>query len=180
MATAYFLPSSGLRPVSEQILNSPFFSFDRIFLFLDSDIHLRNNISCPVSPTRSPLLRSRSPHNGHMTPSPISSPRTTSGASTPLTGGTGAIPFHNLNHSSSYYLNNDGSVPSIRVQQYSPAVFRERIISESDILKPYFGKLGHGSMRDPYDSQAVADTGSRRMNLSPSLDLRPGNTTRGY
>jgi mitogen-activated protein kinase kinase kinase YODA len=115
-----------------------------------------------------------------MTPSPISSPRTTSGASTPLTGGSGAIPFHNLNHSSSYYLSNDGLVPSIRVQQCSPATFRERIISESDILNPYFGKLGHGNVRDPNDGQAVADTGSRRMNLNPSLDLRPGNTTRGY
>ncbi|KAJ4759345.1 mitogen-activated protein kinase kinase kinase 3 [Rhynchospora pubera] len=147
---------------------------------ISSDIHLRNNISCPVSPTRSPLLRSRSPHNGHMTPSPISSPRTTSGASTPLTGGTGAIPFSSLNHSSSYYLTNDGLVPSIRGQQCSPAAFRERIISESDILSPHFGKLGHGSLRDPYDSQSHADNGSRRMKLNPSLDLRPGNTARGY
>lgn len=153
--------------------------FDKISLFLGSDIHLRNNISCPVSPTRSPLLRSRSPHNGYMTPSPISSPRTTSGASTPLTGGTGAVPFNNLSHQSSYYAN-DGYVPSIRVQQCSPAAFRERIISESDILSPHFGKMVHGNVRDPYDSQSVADTGSRRIKLNPSLDLRPGNTTRGY
>ncbi|XP_078163479.1 protein kinase superfamily protein [Carex rostrata] len=147
---------------------------------ISSDIHLRNNISCPVSPTRSPLLRSRSPHNGYMTPSPISSPRTTSGASTPLTGGTGAVPFNNLSHQSSYYSANDGYVPSIRVQQCSPAAFRERIISESDILSPHFGKMVHGNVRDPYDSQSVADTGSRRIKLNPSLDLRPGNTTRGY
>lgn len=34
-----------------------------------------------------------------MSPSPISSPRTTSGSSTPLTGGSGAIPFHHAQQS---------------------------------------------------------------------------------
>lgn len=33
-----------------------------------------------------------------MSPSPISSPRTASGSSTPLAGTSGAIPFHNVNH----------------------------------------------------------------------------------
>ncbi|GER51021.1 serine/threonine protein kinase, partial [Striga asiatica] len=51
--------------------------------FHSSDIYISRNISCPVSPIGSPLLRPRSPRNlnGMMSPSPISSPRTTSGTS---------------------------------------------------------------------------------------------------
>ncbi|XP_051122744.1 mitogen-activated protein kinase kinase kinase YODA-like [Andrographis paniculata] len=65
--------------------------------FHPSDIYIPRNISCPVSPIGSPLLHPRSPQNvsGRMTPSPISSPRTTSGSSTPLTNGIGApTSFH--------------------------------------------------------------------------------------
>ncbi|KAL6581500.1 hypothetical protein OROMI_007423 [Orobanche minor] len=62
--------------------------------FHPSGIYIPKNISCPVSPIGSPLLRPRSPQylSGRMSPSPISSPRATSGSSTPLTS---AIPFHN-------------------------------------------------------------------------------------
>lgn len=69
-----------------------------------SDAHTPRNISCPVSPIGSPLLRSRSPQHlsGRMSPSPISSPRTTSGSSTPLTGGSGAIPFNHLKQPTAY------------------------------------------------------------------------------
>ncbi|XP_057863081.2 mitogen-activated protein kinase kinase kinase YODA isoform X2 [Cryptomeria japonica] len=51
-------------------------------------------ISCPVSPCGSPLIQPRSPHyrSGRMSPSPISTPLASSGTSTPLTGGHGAIP----------------------------------------------------------------------------------------
>ncbi|KAL3653538.1 hypothetical protein CASFOL_003219 [Castilleja foliolosa] len=61
------------------------------------DIYIPRNISCPVSPIGSPLLRPMSLQhfNGMMSPSPISSPRNMSGASTPLTGGIGSISFHN-------------------------------------------------------------------------------------
>ncbi|RLM73112.1 mitogen-activated protein kinase kinase kinase YODA-like [Panicum miliaceum] len=71
-----------------------------------SDIHIRSNISCPVSPCGSPLLKSRSPQHtsGRMSPSPISSPRTTSGTSTPLSGGNGAIPFNHLRLSPSEHF----------------------------------------------------------------------------
>ncbi|XP_051121223.1 mitogen-activated protein kinase kinase kinase YODA-like [Andrographis paniculata] len=64
--------------------------------FHSSDIYMSRNISCPVSPVGSPLLHPRSPQHlsGRMSPSPMSSPRTTSGSSTPLTGGIGAVPFH--------------------------------------------------------------------------------------
>ncbi|KAK9983559.1 hypothetical protein SO802_033084 [Lithocarpus litseifolius] len=71
---------------------------------VSSDAHTPRNISCPVSPIGSPLLRSRSPQHlsGRMSPSPISSPRTTSGSSTPLTGGSGAIPFNHLKQPTTY------------------------------------------------------------------------------
>ncbi|XP_020215984.1 mitogen-activated protein kinase kinase kinase YODA [Cajanus cajan] len=60
-----------------------------------SDAHTPRNISHPVSPTGSPLLLSSSRHaSGRLSPSPISSPRTASGSSTPLTSGIGAVPFH--------------------------------------------------------------------------------------
>lgn len=49
---------------------------------------MARNVSCPVSPVGSPLSCSRSPQhvNGRLSPSPMSSPRTTSGASTPPGG----------------------------------------------------------------------------------------------
>ncbi|KAI7742310.1 hypothetical protein M8C21_012000 [Ambrosia artemisiifolia] len=65
---------------------------------LHSKGHMPRNISCPVSHMGSPLLHSRTGQNmnGRLTPSPISSPRTISGSSTPLTGACagGAIPFY--------------------------------------------------------------------------------------
>ncbi|TKY60638.1 Mitogen-activated protein kinase kinase kinase YODA [Spatholobus suberectus] len=60
-----------------------------------SDAHAPRNISCPVSPSGSLLLPYKSLHtSGRMSPSPISSPHTASGSSSPLTSGGGAIPFH--------------------------------------------------------------------------------------
>lgn len=92
-----------------QARNSPVLDSERLAVhssrvsksgFNFSDIQIPRNISCPVSPIGSPLLQPRSPQqlNGRMSPSPISSPRTASGSSTPLTGTSGAIPFHNINH----------------------------------------------------------------------------------
>ncbi|XAR70281.1 Mitogen-activated protein kinase kinase kinase [Bertholletia excelsa] len=53
------------------------------------------NLSCPVSPRVGSLLNSQLPQcmSGRMSPSPISSPRTVSGSSTPLTAGSGTIPY---------------------------------------------------------------------------------------
>uniref|UniRef100_A0A0D6QUG8 mitogen-activated protein kinase kinase kinase n=1 Tax=Araucaria cunninghamii TaxID=56994 RepID=A0A0D6QUG8_ARACU len=54
----------------------------------------QRNISLPVSPCGSPLIQPRSPYrSGRMSPSPISTPPVSSGSSSPLTGGHGAIPF---------------------------------------------------------------------------------------
>uniref|UniRef100_A0A0R0IF89 mitogen-activated protein kinase kinase kinase n=1 Tax=Glycine max TaxID=3847 RepID=A0A0R0IF89_SOYBN len=56
-----------------------------------SNAHTPRNISCPVSPS----LPYKSLHrSGRMSPSPIPSPNTASGSSSPLTSGGGAIPFH--------------------------------------------------------------------------------------
>ncbi|XP_047321811.1 mitogen-activated protein kinase kinase kinase YODA [Impatiens glandulifera] len=85
-------------------------------------IHMQKNISCPVSPIGSPLLYPRSPQNmnGRMSPSPISSPCTMSGSSTPLTGGGGssARSFHQLNQSV-YLQEGFGNINLIKPPQHS-------------------------------------------------------------
>lgn len=160
-----------------------------------SEIHIPRNISCPVSPIGSPLLYPRSPQhlNGRMSPSPISSPRTTSGSSTPLTGsGSGTIPFHQLNQS--VFLQEDFGIkpkppqsPYISSPSYhSPnhdifrgvnsgsQIFRELLSGENDSFGKQFGRPNHG---EPYDGQSVlADRVSQQLlrdnpKLSPSLDL---------
>ncbi|KAG6656092.1 hypothetical protein CIPAW_05G263800 [Carya illinoinensis] len=153
-----------------------------------SEIHIPRNISCPVSPIGSPLLHSRSPHhlNERMSPSPISSPRTTSGSSTPLTGGGSGIPFNQLKQS--VYLPEDfGSmqkppngfcitVPSyhesnpdiFKGMQTEPYIFSELVPSENGVLGKQFGRPAHGEL---YDGQSVlADRVSRQL-LSPSSPL---------
>ncbi|XP_020540846.1 mitogen-activated protein kinase kinase kinase YODA isoform X2 [Jatropha curcas] len=149
-----------------------------------SDIHIPRNISCPVSPVGSPLLHSRSPQR--MSPSPISSPRTTSGSSTPLTGGSGAIPFNHLKQSvylqegfgslpkpsNNIYINglpyHDSNPDMFRGMQPGSHIFADLVPSENDVL----GK-------QLYDGQSVlADRVSRQLlrdhvKMNPSLDLSP-------
>ncbi|XP_062226420.1 mitogen-activated protein kinase kinase kinase YODA-like [Phragmites australis] len=166
-----------------------------------SDIHIRSNISCPVSPCGSPLLKSRSPQHtsGIMSPSPISSPRTTSGASTPLSGGNGAIPFNHLRYatysSEGFGITSrgpDDPFPSrhtdpilgqfAQVHQVSQGP-RERVVSEADILSPQFGKrLGNVfdlrerlSPSERFTHHAFVD----HMELNPSLDLTSGSPNLG-
>nr|AND01204.1 putative mitogen-activated kinase kinase kinase [Linum usitatissimum] len=140
--------------------------------FHASDIHIpRNNISCPVSPIGSPLLHSRSPQhlNRRMSPSPINSPRTTSGASTPLTGGAGAIPF-NLTKHSVYFQEgfaNNTSKPSNGIFP-NGALYHD---AAPDIFRVPQGET--------YDGQSVlADRVSRQLikdhaKLHSPLDLSP-------
>lgn len=126
-------------------------------------------ISCPVSPTGSPLLYSRSPRHGSggMSPSPISSPMATSGASTPMTGGNGALPFSQRRHGAHLH---DGLVSSSRcIADFYPngAIYNEpkvghflgmqhglpnlsqRKASEADIRSPLIGRVGKDNPRDP-------------------------------
>ncbi|GMP70291.1 hypothetical protein CsSME_00029204 [Camellia sinensis var. sinensis] len=159
-----------------------------------SEIQIPRNISCPVSPIGSPLLYPRSPQhlNGRLSPSPISSPRTASGSSTPLTGGSGSIPFHHLNQSV-YLQEGFGSQPNPQQNPYinSPSyhspnhdifrgmqsgshIFREHLSGESEAHGKHFGRPIHGEL---YDGQLVlADRVSQQLlreqvKLSPSLDL---------
>ena len=158
-----------------------------------SEIPIPRNVSCPVSPIGSPLLHSRSPQhiNGRMSPSPISSPRNASGASTPLTGGSGAIPFNHSKQSinlqegfgsmpkplTSLYVNgpsyHDPSLDIFRSMQPGSHAFSELVTSENDVLGMQFARLAHAE----HDGQTVlADRVSRQLlrddvALSPSLDL---------
>ncbi|CAA0834360.1 Mitogen-activated protein kinase kinase kinase YODA [Striga hermonthica] len=73
--------------------------------FHSSDIYISRNISCPVSPIGSPLLRPRSPRqpNGMVSPSPISSPRTTSSTSQGYFGNLTKQPPSPRGYSPSYW-----------------------------------------------------------------------------
>ncbi|PIA49333.1 hypothetical protein AQUCO_01300281v1 [Aquilegia coerulea] len=170
-----------------------------------SDNILPRNISCPVSPIGSPLLHSRSPQhiNGRMSPSPISSPRTTSGSSTPLTGGNGAIPFHHLKHPA-YLHEGFGSMPRspnglygngsmypdlkpdlFRGMQPGSHAFRELIASDHEVLGKPFRRPAHGDSRELYEGRSVlADRVSQQLprdhvKSNPSLDLSPGSPMLG-
>ncbi|XP_039025403.1 mitogen-activated protein kinase kinase kinase YODA-like [Hibiscus syriacus] len=160
------------------------------------DINIPRNVSCPVSPIGSPLLLSRSPQhlNGRTSPPPISTPRTTSGSSTPLTGGSGAMPFGYLKQSA-YFQEGFGSMPKpsnglfvsgsshydnnpeiFRGLQAGSHIFSELMPSENDVLGN--GRMVHG---ESYDGQSVlADRVSRQLlkdhvAMSPSLDLSPSS-----
>ncbi|KAM0929301.1 hypothetical protein ACQ4PT_001727 [Festuca glaucescens] len=162
-----------------------------------SDLHIRSNISCPVSPCGSPLLRSRSPQNTNcrMSPSPISSPRTLSGASTPLSGGNGAIPFNHLKQptysSEGFAIASSGpddhftSRPTdrhlgqfVRVHQVSQGL-QERVVSDTDILSPQFGKR-LGNVFDLRDRLSPSEHFTRHafvdhVKPNPSLDFTSGS-----
>lgn len=131
-----------------------------------------------------------------MSPSPISSPRTTSGSSTPLTGGSGAIPFNHLKQSAhlqenfgslpkpsnGFYINgfsyNDSSADIFRGIQPGSHVFSELVPCENGVLGKHLTRPAHGEL---YDGQPVlADCVSRQLlrnnvKLNPSLDLSPSS-----
>lgn len=133
--------------------------------------------------------------NGRMSPSPISSPRTASGASTPLTGGSGAIPSGNYLKQSAYYQEGLGSLPKPTNGVYinAPAhhestldIFRslqigshiEMVHNENDVLGKHFARTPPA---EPYDVQSVlADRVCRQLlgdhvKTNPSLDLSPNS-----
>ncbi|XP_059629235.1 mitogen-activated protein kinase kinase kinase YODA-like isoform X2 [Cornus florida] len=136
--------------------------------FISSDIHIQRNISCPVSPIRSPLVHPRSPQhlNGLMSPPPISSPCTASGSSTPITCDSGAMPFHHLNQSA--YLQEDFERMSqppqscyvngpsyhspnrdiFRGMQSGSHAFQELVSFECDALGKRFRRPANGELID--------------------------------
>lgn len=168
-----------------------------------SDVHVPRIISCPVSPIASPLLYSRSPQ--HMSPRPcaslISSPRAISGTSTPLTGGSGAIPFHHPKQPSTHlhesmgmtsrsqnslYPNNGMSHQELKAEIFRGAplashLFHETVHSENGFLTHQFGRPLQGDGRELYDRRSLlANRVSQHLlkdqvNLNPLLDLRPSS-----
>ncbi|XP_058202032.1 mitogen-activated protein kinase kinase kinase YODA-like [Rhododendron vialii] len=171
--------------------------------FSDAHSHVPRNISCPVSPTRSPLLHSRSPQNMgrvmYNSPSPISSPCTPSGSSTPLTGGSGATPFHLLKQqtplhegmgtfarpqntlplevSASYH---DPKPDLFSMNSQTPHAFRELASSENGFPGNQFGLFVQGDTRKPYDGQLVADRVSQQLLRDRvKLNLNPGSPILG-
>lgn len=164
-----------------------------------SEYHIPRNISCPVSPIGSPLLHPRSPQrlNGMMSPSPISSPRTTSGSSTPLTGASGAIPLYH-SQQSIYMQEGFGIVPKsshgvfhngtcyhdpnpniLRGIQSGPPALKALVVSENE----FQGKqVGRPRQSDLCNGQSVlADRVSQQLlrehvKLNPPLEFSPRST----
>lgn len=127
----------------------------------------------------SPLIHPRSPQhlNGRMSPSPISSPLNTSGSSTPLSGGAGAIPFHHFNHSVHLQVNGFIWDPDVfRGTQSGSHVFRDMTPCENDALGKQFGRL---TGVETNDGQSVLANRVTQQLLRdhdkpvPSLDLNP-------
>lgn len=134
-----------------------------------------------------------------MSPSPISSPHTASGSSTPLTSGSGAIPFQNSKQQPAYLQESIGMIPRsqnsfftnsskpykelkpdvFRGMSQPSNVFREIISSENSAIVNQFGQPGHGDLRELNDGHPVsADRVSQQLlrdhaKLKPSLDLNP-------
>ncbi|XP_009627909.1 mitogen-activated protein kinase kinase kinase YODA-like isoform X2 [Nicotiana tomentosiformis] len=154
------------------------------------DIHIPKNISCPVSPIGSPLLHPRSPQNlnGRMSPSPISSPLNTSGSSTPISGGNGAIPFRHINQS--VYLQEARTVPSspymngpsywdpdaLRATPLGSRAFQELASFEDDAPGKQFGRPATGELCNA--QSALANRVSQQLlrdhvKLIYSVDLNP-------
>lgn len=149
--------------------------------------YVKGNISLPVSPSASPLIQPRSPHHryGGMSPSPISTPLASSGSSTPLTGGYGAIPFqaNGAAKSAVHLQENFGNMPRlanglhtncsggypdprpdvyggaqiVRTPEGSPR-FQNHIVAESDVLGKNIGRVmrnEHGQSQRQYSGQGA-------------------------
>lgn len=140
-----------------------------------------------------------------MSPSPISSPHTASGSSTPLTGGSGAIPFHHLQQPMTYLHEGVGIIPRSQNNFYANAgnpyqepkpdlfraisqasnVFQEMISSDSGGFGKQYGRLGHGDHRELYDGQPVLvghvsqQLLADHVKLRSSLDLNPSSSMLG-
>nr|XP_043639852.1 mitogen-activated protein kinase kinase kinase YODA-like [Erigeron canadensis] len=133
--------------------------------FCSSDVQIPRNISCPVSPIGSPLLHSRSPQhlNGRLSPSPICSPRTTSGASTPPTNNGSKIPFHHVNQS--VYLHEISKPTNLSYRDPVPDMFRAKQSgAHGSSPRKQFGGLTHelhGGQGVLVDSASIYSKGTK-------------------
>ncbi|KAJ0970164.1 hypothetical protein J5N97_023041 [Dioscorea zingiberensis] len=156
-----------------------------------SGTHPTGIMSCPVSPVWSPLLNPGSLHhsNRKKSASPISSPITISGSSTPLTGGNGFTPFNQLKPLGFFhecYSNKPkpnhplGPTPKLDLYhggQKGSTVSREQGTSESEIRTHQLGTATHVNLWKPNDKHSMwVDHVSHQLlrehaPLEPSLDL---------
>ncbi|KAL2527327.1 Mitogen-activated protein kinase kinase kinase YODA [Abeliophyllum distichum] len=162
----------------------------RVSNFYSSD-YIPRNVSCPVSPIGSPLLhpRSRQHLNGWISPSLISSSRTPSGSSTPLTGGGGSVPFYHLNQpilALEGFCNSPNHLPSpcywdpdiLQRLQLGSHAFQELTSHDNDALGKQFGRATNGKHCD--GQTVLADLLSQQLlrdpvKLNSSLDLNPSS-----
>ena len=120
---------------------------------------------------------------GRLSPSPISSPHTASGSSTPLTGGIGAVPFHltkqpifshegiNVIQRPQNALNSNGSTayqepncdPLWRILK-STFACPDIVSSNNDALGNHNRRVGQGLPREFYDGKSyLADGVSQQL-----------------
>lgn len=140
-----------------------------------------------------------------MSPSPISSPRTTSGSSTPLNGGSGATAFHHPKQPTMYFhegvgmiqkgpnsFYTNGSTPYhepksdlFRGMPQASHAFREIISSDSGASGNQMGRPILGDTRELYEKQLVlADHASQQplrehLKQSSSAELKPSSPLLG-
>ncbi|XP_047971606.1 mitogen-activated protein kinase kinase kinase YODA isoform X2 [Salvia hispanica] len=150
------------------------------------DAYMARNNPCAVPPVASPRSCSRSPQhiNGRLSPSPISSPRAASGASTPPGGGNlGAIQQFHLNN-----LHEGGGMLAMPLnafpargngsQEHKPDIFRGLIqahLSLESVPRDNGNRRNkverpvlHGSKEELYDSHLVlADRVSQKLLRNP-------------
>ncbi|CAK9156621.1 unnamed protein product [Ilex paraguariensis] len=164
------------------------------FPLICSDAQMPRNVACPVSPR----LHPQSAHhaNRRLSPSPISSPRVTSGSSTPLTAGSGTTASHlpklptNYLHEgmgtiprspNSHYLNGNPSFQNLKPDMFqgrpqTTFTFRAIVPAENGFHGDQFGRR---ATKELYGVQsALADRVSQQLlrehvKLNPSLNLKP-------
>ncbi|KAG8374985.1 hypothetical protein BUALT_Bualt10G0052500 [Buddleja alternifolia] len=167
-----------------------------------SDAYTARNISCPVSPVGSPLSHPRSPQhiNGRLSPSPISSPRAASGASTPLGIGNTTLPSYYQQPTTNYVQEGMGMISRSQTTfhhnangyiEQKPDIFRgivqahlsmETVSRENVFFGNKMERAVSGDQREKlYDSHLIlADRVSQQllrnpMRLNPVLDLNPNS-----
>lgn len=169
-----------------------------MFVPFFSGAHTPRNISCPVSPSRSLLLPSTLHVSGRMSPSPLSSPHTASGSSTPLTSGGGAIPFHQTKRpifsyeavgmiqkpQNGFYSNRSTAYQEPKHDQFwgipqTTHACRDIISSDHDALANHNRMAFQGDPREFHDGEScLADRVSQQLlrdyvRLNISLDVKP-------
>ncbi|KAH6783300.1 Protein kinase superfamily protein [Perilla frutescens var. hirtella] len=168
----------------------------------EHDGYLARTNPCPIPPVVCARSSSRSPQhlNGRLSPSPISSPRATSGASTPPGGGhIGAIPQYHLMTTNNLHQGiGMGAMPQNAFhahgngyQEHKPDIFRgiiqahlslESVSRENDYRGNKVERPVLHGQKQLYDAHLVlADRVSQQLlrnpvRLNQGLDLKPSSS----